>query len=237
MEDSIEHWSIDLHVHTPASTCYSVLGTTPEQIVEAALAAGLDAIAVTDHNTAVAVERVRQIGSQRGLIVFPGMELSTQWGHVLGLFEPDTEISRINNMIGQFGIRNGGWGDATVIAGAGMEEILRTIIDAGGLAIPAHIDRWPSGLLHASVSLKDRMRLLSSEYIKAVEITVPANRRLWNSGQVPNYPKKLACVQSSDAHAPGEIGRRRVEVKTEKISLANLQEALSGFENKLLFPG
>lgn len=233
----MENWSIDLHVHTPASTCYSALGTAPEQIVEAALVAGLSAIAVTDHNTAVAVDRVRQIGSQRGLIIFPGMELSTQWGHVLGIFEPDTDIPRINNMIGQFGIRNGGWGDATSIAGAGMEEILRTISDAGGLAIPAHIDRWPSGLLHANVPLKDRMRLLSNEYVKAVEITVPMNRPLWNNGQVPNYPRKLACIQSSDAHAPGEIGRRRIEVKTEKISLASLQEALTGFEDQILFPG
>ena len=42
---------IDLHVHTTASKCF--LGeATPSEIVEAAIAAGLHAIAVTDHNSA-----------------------------------------------------------------------------------------------------------------------------------------------------------------------------------------
>ena len=229
------YWSVDLHVHTPESTCYSVPGTTTERIVEAALTAGLRAIAITDHNTAAAVDRVRQVGSRLGLMVFPGIELSTQWGHVLGIFESDTEISLIENMIERFGIRSGGRGDATHIAGAGMDEILRTVNDTGGLAIPAHIDRWPSGLLHANVPLKDRIRLLSSEYVNAVEITIPFNRSLWNKGQVPNYPRKSACIQSSDAHAPGEIGRRRVDIAMEKVSLASLREALSDYENKIIF--
>jgi hypothetical protein len=231
-----DYWSIDLHVHTPQSTCYADSGTTPEQIVEAALAAGLDAIAITDHNTAAAVDRVRQVGSRCGLLVFPGIELSTRWGHVLGIFSPDTETSLIEGIVARFGIRREWRGDAAQIATTGIEEILWTIAGAGGLAIPAHIDRWPSGLLHANVPLRDRVRLLSSEYMNAVEITVPVNRPLWNAGQVPNYPGKLACVQSSDAHAPGEIGRRRVDIVIKTPGLASLREALSDFENKVVFP-
>ena len=37
---------VDLHVHTPRSMCYSDKSVTPQQIVDAAVAAGLEAIAV-----------------------------------------------------------------------------------------------------------------------------------------------------------------------------------------------
>ncbi|MDO4489722.1 MAG: PHP domain-containing protein [Lachnospiraceae bacterium] len=78
---------IDLHVHSSCSdgTC------TPEQVVQLAVAAGLKAIALTDHDTAAGVERAcaaaRETGS--GLLVIPGIELSAQWQnqeiHILGL--------------------------------------------------------------------------------------------------------------------------------------------------------
>jgi hypothetical protein len=50
------------------------------------------------------------------------------------------------------------------------------------------------------------MRIHDNKYLNALEITVPQSKSLWNSGQVRNYPKKYACIQGSDAHAPGVPG-------------------------------
>ena len=41
----------DLHIHTPASKCFSDKSVTAEQIVAKAIKEGLSAIAITDHNT------------------------------------------------------------------------------------------------------------------------------------------------------------------------------------------
>lgn len=43
---------IDLHAHTPASKCFdNKSSVAPEDIITKALSEGLDAIAITDHNT------------------------------------------------------------------------------------------------------------------------------------------------------------------------------------------
>ena len=52
MTAAARFWAVDLHVHTPGSSdAKDEHYGTPGDIVEAALAAGLDAIAITDHNT------------------------------------------------------------------------------------------------------------------------------------------------------------------------------------------
>jgi PHP family Zn ribbon phosphoesterase len=235
-ERGLKAWSVDLHVHTPESTCYSEPAATPEYTVDAAVAAGLDAIAVTDHNSTAALDRVRLAAGKRGLFVFPGMEVSTASGHVLGIFDLDTAADAIADVLEWLGIPHEARGDGTRIANVGMDEVFRAIGNAGGLAIAAHVDRWPSGLLHSCASLTDRVRLLSSEYLSALEITVPGNKHLWNTGQVAHIPRKLACVQGSDAHAPAEIGRRRVLVTMAQVNLASLREALAHNDTSIVFP-
>lgn len=72
---------MDLHVHTT----FSDGELLPQQVVEAASAAGLDAIALTDHDECRAMSA---LGQEPGIGVIAGIELAAQYGgevHVLGL--------------------------------------------------------------------------------------------------------------------------------------------------------
>jgi predicted metal-dependent phosphoesterase TrpH len=66
---------IDLHIHTNATPHHA--SWTPEGLVEAALASGLRAIAVTDHNTTAGVAAVQAEGRRRGLAVVSGVEIDS----------------------------------------------------------------------------------------------------------------------------------------------------------------
>ncbi|WP_338555799.1 PHP domain-containing protein [Paenibacillus sp. KS-LC4] len=77
---------VDLHTHTTASD-----GTgSPSSNVQLAKAAGLSAIAITDHDTMAGVEEALAEGERIGITVVPGVELSTvadgQDIHVLGYY-------------------------------------------------------------------------------------------------------------------------------------------------------
>ena len=76
---------IDLHIHTTASD-----GTfTPEEVVQEALRAGLAAVAITDHDTAVGYPRAAEEGLRCGVEVVPGIEISTKFRsavHILGYY-------------------------------------------------------------------------------------------------------------------------------------------------------
>ena len=64
---------IDLHTHSRASD-----GTdTPGELVRAAAAAGLDVVALTDHDTADGWAEAAAVAEQVGIEVVPGMEIST----------------------------------------------------------------------------------------------------------------------------------------------------------------
>ncbi|WP_202078716.1 PHP domain-containing protein [Caldalkalibacillus salinus] len=77
---------VDLHTHTTASD-----GTNqPQENVRLAKEKGLQAIAITDHDTVNGIKEAMQAGSDFGVEVIPGIEISTlskgQDIHVLGYF-------------------------------------------------------------------------------------------------------------------------------------------------------
>jgi hypothetical protein len=66
---------IDLHIHTTATPHHA--SWVPEALAAAAAAAGLRAIAVTDHNTTTSVRAVQGAGARLGVRVVSGVEIDS----------------------------------------------------------------------------------------------------------------------------------------------------------------
>lgn len=86
MESTISNRAVDLHVHSTFSD-----GTdTPTELVHKAVAYGLSAMALTDHDTMDGVPEAMKAGQAAGLEVIPGVELSTFFDtkeiHIVGLY-------------------------------------------------------------------------------------------------------------------------------------------------------
>lgn len=232
----MDYIKADLHIHTPYSDCYSETTATPRQIVESALAVGLGVVAITDHNTFKAVDAIRDRAAPAGLVVFPGVELSTVGGHVLAIFERDASTHHLAGLLRLLGLPEEAEGDGTVTTHDLMEEVLRKVADFGGLAIAAHIERWPSGFLETKEHRSTKMRIHASPYLSALEITQPQAKALWNEGLVRGYPKRYPCIQGSDAHALAEIGRRVTYFRFAPVSLEGLRLAFQRYETWIAFP-
>ena len=82
------HATVDLHLHSTASDGH----LAPEVVVERAVAAGLSAMALTDHDTVAGVPAAVEAGNRLGIRVVGGCEFSVAapWGemHLLGYFLP-----------------------------------------------------------------------------------------------------------------------------------------------------
>jgi predicted metal-dependent phosphoesterase TrpH len=109
------HWGrADLHLHTTASDGWP----TPAQLVEhAARGAGLNVIAVTDHDTIEGALRAADHAARRArkLHLIVGEEVSSLDGHIVGLFL-----------------------ERRVSPGMSAAATVHAIHDQGGLAIAAH---------------------------------------------------------------------------------------------------
>jgi 3',5'-nucleoside bisphosphate phosphatase len=78
--------NIDLHTH---STC-SDGSLTPAELVARAAAAGVEVLALTDHDTVAGLQEAEHSAGLHGLRLVPGVEISASWRaqaiHVLGLW-------------------------------------------------------------------------------------------------------------------------------------------------------
>lgn len=77
--------NFDLHNHSTASDGL----LSPTQLIELAARTGVDAIALTDHDTTAGLEEAGRAASAAGIAFVPGVEISVSWGgttlHVVGL--------------------------------------------------------------------------------------------------------------------------------------------------------
>ena len=168
----------DPHCHTTASDGMA----TAAELVAAALAAGLDLIAVTDHDTMAGVEEVRARGEAAGLAVLSGQEITTRWPaqtHVVAWFL-----------------------QKPVKRGMSLEETVAAIHDQGGLAVVPH-PFVPS--YFASCQPGMLSRLIERHPVDAVEImhtaplTVGRQRAL--AAFYERHKERLgAAIGASDSH-------------------------------------
>jgi predicted metal-dependent phosphoesterase TrpH len=163
----------DLHVHTNRShDGESGVG----EILDRAKAVGLDALAITDHDTCEGVGEAEAAGS--GLVIIPGVEVSTRQGHliVLGVREP-------------------------LPAGRHVMETIRLARSLGGVSILPHpYHMWRHGVARRvpeSIGAVDAIEVFNSRYIVG-----SANRKAARVAR----KVKIAAVGGSDAHHARFIG-------------------------------
>lgn len=92
----------DLHTHSSFSD-----GTnTPAQLIAAAEAVGLSAVALTDHNTAAGLPAFLQAAKSSSVIPVCGTEFSVDYGgtelHLLGLFLPPAQFAAVEKRMEVF---------------------------------------------------------------------------------------------------------------------------------------
>ena len=77
-DPAARHWySADLHHHADQAEAV----TPPADLARSQLAAGLDLLFVSDHDSTVNHGALQAIADRRGMAFIPGIELSASWGH------------------------------------------------------------------------------------------------------------------------------------------------------------
>lgn len=225
----------DLHIHSCLSPCAS-LDMSPRSIVRRAKAAGLNALAVTDHNSALNGPAVAAVCKDAGMHCFFGLEIiTTEEAHALCLFdrleiavdfshEVDRHLPEIPNRPDQFGDQalvnerdevecqvEKYLVQATDVA---WSEWNARVCDAGGLFIPAHIDRPVFGVLA-------QLSFLPDGHYAALEAT---RHNLQEMRAI--YEKRYPILVNSDAHHLEQIGGAWNEWEADEWSLKAFSEAL-----------
>lgn len=160
--------SYDFHIHTCLSPCGDN-DMTPANIIGMAALKGLDAVAITDHNSALNCEAAMKCGECYGVLVIPGMELTTEEeAHVVCLF-PALEnalafssyvyerLLPIKNKPDIFGHQYICDEDENIkgeiehllinATSIGFSDVSKELKPFGGVMIPAHVDKSTTSII------------------------------------------------------------------------------------------
>ena len=151
-------WKFDFHAQTPASANHGkgasqLRQITPQDWLLGFMGAGVDCVAVTDHNSGdwldrlgAAAQQLEQSGHPgfRPLTLFPGVEITANGGiHILAVLSTACGSADVQKLLGAVGYR-GQSGASDVAASASAIDVVAAICAAGGIPILAHVD-GPSG--------------------------------------------------------------------------------------------
>lgn len=226
-------YALDFHVHTMASTHdYEDMGASPLDLVEAAIKSNLDAIVVTDHNTINGIEAIRDAANGKDLVVFPGVEINADGGHVIAIFDPSISLDVIETALINAGIGKDEWGSEQAI-GKDLSSVFSAIKEKGGIAIAAHAD-GPKGFLKTNKQGLSKEKTFKDSNLSAIELVDKEKHRDYTQGKL--YDRKMACVQGSDAHSLKDIGKKFTLVRMQHLSLEGLRIAFSEPDYRIYFP-
>jgi 3',5'-nucleoside bisphosphate phosphatase len=240
----IRAFRCDLHMHTCLSPCAD-LDMYPSALIGRAVVEKLDVIAICDHNASENVPYVIRAARGRGLIVLPGMEVtSREEVHLLALFDNMDGLQRLQKVVyshlpgendeKRFGCQVivneldevEGFNPRLLIGATelALADLVRHIHDFGGLTVASHIDR-------ESFSVISQLGFVDPEIpFDALEVS----RRTGLADARRIYPD-LACypfLTSSDAHRIEEIGSGYTEMLLEEPSFQELKMAFTGREGR-----
>src|SRR5690606_29613320 len=238
-------WKFDFHTHTPVSLDTpwhrQNLDLSPEQWLLRFMAAEIDCVAVTDHNSGAWIDsrsttyeqmRANSPEGFRDLTLFPGVEISVQGGfHLLALFDPAATTGDIDTLLGQVSY-NGTKGDSDGVTRRGAGEVVQAVLESGGLPILAHAD-GDKGLLAVREGTRE-CRLDANTVLEALDTDgLLAMEWLDMAKPLPERVEKraskLARVLGSDCHSfqgNGGAGSRYTWVKMAAPTLEGLRLAL-----------
>jgi len=233
-------WKFDFHNHTPKSNDFGKGDTlhraiTPENWLLMYMNAGIDCVAVTDHNSgewidtlkaALAVMEISQPTGYRKLFLFPGVEISASGNiHILALFDSSAGTAEVQTLIGAVRFPAAHIGSTDAVSPDSVEDIINAIHAVGAIAIPAHVDK-ASGLF--SLTGFTLTQAINTEGLLAIELIDKAavKPELYIQSKL-----QLAEVVGTDSHIAAQVGTNYTWVKMGEPSLDALKLALHDGED------
>ncbi len=186
------------------------------------------------------LEEYRRLQSK--ILVLPGIEFTATFGfHILGIFPPEKPIREIEHLLISLNIPTNQLDEGSATVGA-TEDVLsayRLIDEAGGLVIAAHANS-SNGVAMRGFSFGGQTKIAYTQdiHLHALEVTDLEQKgsrttAAFFNGTKPEYPRRMHCIQGSDAHRLSTdpqrkknlgLGDRTTDVLLPELSFEALKE-------------
>jgi len=267
VEPSNQWRTMDLHIHTPASSDFQQPEISYLELIQRAEQRNLDIIAFTDHNTIAGYRSMQNEIEQlelleklnrllpdeknrlleyrrllKKILVLPGIEFTATFGfHNIGVFSQNTPVRDIEHLLLDLKIPGTILDDGSATVGATVDVLTayQKIQSAGGIVIAAHANSSNGVAMRGFNSGgQTKIAYTQDEALDALEVTdldtkAPRSTAAFFNGTKPEYPRRMHCIQGSDAHRLTAdplrkknlgIGDRATDVLIPEVSFKALKD-------------
>ncbi len=248
-----EFYRADLHIHLYGSSpCVTDDKMTLDNLISKAKNENIKILSITNHNNIDNLQYLYNKGKENGMLLVPGVELSTPQGHLLTYFEKYEDLNKFMCSLSIIVETN-----KETRCNTGMFECLEKLKNYDkAFAILAHIDK-PKGLLENSDNINQNYILDILKHPKIVAFEVKeqtsevyfcdkdadsrrkniAKQRIENL----NIGKRqfLARVMFSDAHSlesfgKNALGNKRItRIKMDDLTFSSLKHAFMENDSRI----
>ena len=232
----------DLHIHSCLSPCGDN-ESTPANIVGMAAVAGLDAIAIADHNSCKNLPAAAVLAEAYGVILVPAMELTTMEDvHVLSYFPSVDQALAFSEYVEEHSMfmknKPEFFGEQLIYneddemigteprllhtaSDISFDEVYDVLKPFNGLMVPAHVNKSTTSVLANLGFIPPGSRFTAAE-IQTFDLI----------GQLQEqhpYLKRCHILSSSDAHYLKDIQDPIRILHVEEKSVKDILDALSSY--------
>jgi DNA repair ATPase RecN len=228
-------YKANLHVHA--------LGQNPDEIIDAAMEAELDLVAITDHNTFKYCKAVQETAAKKTdnkIIVLPGIEITLEEGaHILAIFDTDFDESKQTHFLGKINIPIEG-SARTPVRDRTCSQVLTEITDAKGITVVPHPFSDDIGFLDRARKMATRLAWLESGNIGLIQLPKEKvkyvgydeegkwqNRFILAStppSRIPTTDYCLSPISAGEAKTPPDINNGAVWLKLGSRTVRGLRQ-------------
>ncbi|MFM1683292.1 PHP domain-containing protein [Aeromonas salmonicida] len=240
----------DLHIHSFGDGgSYDVIDNqmTPENIIAKAIEEKLSILSITDHNKISNSISAVSLSKSTGILVIPGVEISTTQGHLLAYFKTSDELE---NFYGKLTFTSD-----KKFCNQGIYDCLELVRKYNGIGILAHIEVesgfektigkfneiFDQAFQHPAIFALEIKNHDSINHYTENDSVIDRKNAIKKRNIKLELPEnyRLAKIMSSDAHSMNAFGKnaagtdRLTRFKLDELSFDSLKIALLSNESRV----
>ncbi len=227
----------DLHIHTALSPCADIL-MSPNNILNMAFLKELNIIAITDHNSTLQLEAIKELKDSYEMLIVPGAEIEVKEKyHVVCLFKTfdiaskfqkalnvyldkkmhDEQIYGEQNIFDEFdNIVNNYQISLMGSSNIALLDLKKIIKGLDGIMILAHIEKYGDTIF-------EKLQTIYSDVFDAIEVNAMYDINKIED-KLAHLPYRI--IRNSDAHQITDISEAVNAIELENLTIDDLFRAL-----------
>ena len=210
-----------------------------QQLLKAALEAGVEVVGIADHGSVQAVDKIRTLFSQHGIVVFPGFEIaSSEKIHFVCLFDERRTAQELERILGRLDLLDPQ--DGVLPTNMTAIQLIDKVNEIGGFVYAAHVTNDNGMLKQRMNHIWQHKGVCAAQIPGTIDLLKGVEGDFYRKvvlNQNPDYrrQRRMALINAADVARPEQIKSDSASclIKMTRPCFASFKQAFTDPESRV----